>query len=118
MNLSADFPLNGNGTVKIDPLVLVMRQGDYFSAGAGTSVESSHLAVNAVAFADNGNNVNIQTGFAFKFSSVSVYYNYQFNAITGNSMLPLSLLHPVGLAFSLIIVEKRKAFKTINFPKL
>ena len=118
LNLSADLPLNSSGTLKIDPLLLAIQQGTYFSAGGGVSVESSHLAVNAVAFADNGNNVNIQTGFAFKFSSVSVYYNYQFNAITGNSMLPLSLLHQVGLAFSLNIVEKRKPFKTINFPKL
>jgi type IX secretion system PorP/SprF family membrane protein len=118
MNLSADFPLKRNGTVKIDPLVLVIKQGEYFSAGAGTSVESSHLAVNAVIFADNGNNLNVQSGFAFKFSVVSVYYNYMFNAVSGNSLLPLSLLHQVGLAFSLKNVEKRKAFKTINFPKL
>jgi hypothetical protein len=41
-----------------------------------------------------------------------------FNAFSGNSLLPLSLLHQVGLAFSLNNVEKRKAFKTINFPKL
>jgi type IX secretion system PorP/SprF family membrane protein len=118
MNLSADFPLKSNGTVKIDPLVLIIRQGDYFSAGAGTSVESSHLAVNAVLFGDNGSNFNVQSGFAFKFSVVSVYYNYMFNAFSGNSLLPLSLLHQVGLAFSLNNVEKRKAFKTINFPKL
>ena len=118
MNLSADFPLKSNGTVKIDPLVLVIKQGEYFSAGAGTSVESSHLAVNAVILADNGNNLNVQSGFAFKFSVVSVYYNYMFNAVSGNSLLPLSLLHQVGLAFSLKNVEKRKAFKTINFPKL
>jgi type IX secretion system PorP/SprF family membrane protein len=118
MNLSADFPLKSNGTVKINPLVLIIRQGDYFSAGAGTSVESSHLAVNAVLLGDNGNNLNVQSGFAFKFSVVSVYYNYMFNAFSGNSLLPLSLLHQVGLAFSLNNVEKRKAFKTINFPKL
>jgi type IX secretion system PorP/SprF family membrane protein len=118
LNLSADLYLKDDGTLKIDPLVLVMQQGDYFSAGAGASLESSHLAVNAVVYGDNGNNVNIQSGFAFKFGTVSVYYNYLFNAISGNSLLPLSLLHQVGLAFSLNNVEKRKAFKTINFPKL
>jgi type IX secretion system PorP/SprF family membrane protein len=118
LNLSADFALNSNGTLRIDPLVLVIQQGEYFSTGAGASLESSHLAVNAVIFGDNGNNVNVQSGFAFKFSAVSVYYNYQFNAITGNSLLPLSLLHQVGLAFNLNIVEKRKTFRTINFPKL
>jgi hypothetical protein len=49
---------------------------------------------------------------------VSVYYNYQFNLKSGNSLIPLSLLHQVGLAFSLNNVEKRNAIKTINFPKL
>ncbi len=71
-----------------------------------------------VLYGDNGKNINIQSGFSFNFSLVTVYYNYLFNAITGNSLLPMSLLHQVGLAFSLNNVEKRKAFKTINFPKL
>ena len=62
--------------------------------------------------------MNMQVGFSFKASRVSFYYNYQFNVISGNSMLPFSLLHEVGLAFGLTNVEKRKAFKTINFPKL
>jgi type IX secretion system PorP/SprF family membrane protein len=118
LNLSADLNLNGEGNLKIDPLLLAIQQGDFFSVGAGAALESSHLAVNAVVFGDNGNNVNIQSGFAFKFNVVSVYYNYQFNAITGNSLLPFSLLHQVGLAFSLNNVEKRNAIKTINFPKL
>jgi type IX secretion system PorP/SprF family membrane protein len=117
-HLSADFSLKGKEGLKIDPVLLAAQQGGYFSIGAGTSVEISHLAVNAVVFGDNGNNVNIQSGFSFKFSVVSVYYNYQFNALTGNSLLPLSLLHQVGLAFNLSNVEKRKVFNTINFPKM
>jgi type IX secretion system PorP/SprF family membrane protein len=118
LNMSADFSLNGKSGLKLDPLMLAVQQGDYFSVGAGASLESSHLALNTLIFGDNGNNVNIQSGFSFKLSVVSVYYNYQFNAITGNSFLPFSLLHQVGLAFSLNYVEKRKTFKTINFPKL
>jgi type IX secretion system PorP/SprF family membrane protein len=118
LNLSADLAINSKESLNIDPLVLAIQQGDYFSAGAGASLESGHLAISAVLFGDNGHNVNIQSGFSFKFSVVSVYYNYKFNAITGNILLPFSLLHQVGLAFSLNDVEKRKAFKTINFPKL
>jgi type IX secretion system PorP/SprF family membrane protein len=118
LNLSADIDLNSKGDLKLDPLVLAIRQGDYFTVGAGASLEGSHLALNSVLFADNGGNVNIQSGFSFRLSLVSVYYNYQFNAKSGNSLLPLSLLHQVGLAFSLNYVEKRKAIKTINFPKL
>jgi hypothetical protein len=67
---------------------------------------------------DNGNNIDCQAGFAVRLSIVSVYYNYQFNLKSGNSLIPLSLLHQVGLAFSLNNVEKRNAIKTINFPKL
>jgi type IX secretion system PorP/SprF family membrane protein len=118
VNLSGDFSLNDKSGLKVDPLILLVQQDDYFSCGAGASLESSNLAVNAIVFGDNGKNVNIQSGFAVKFSVVSVYYNYQFNAISGNSMLPFSLLHQIGLAFSLNNVEKRKAFKTINFPKM
>ena len=117
-NLSADFSLNGKAGLKLDPLVLAVNQGDFFSVGAGASLEGSNLALNTVVFGDNGNNLNIQSGFSFKFNVVSVYYNYQFNAITGNSLLPFSLLHQVGLAFSLTNIEKRKAINTINFPKL
>lgn len=118
MNLSADINLTGKGNLKIEPLLLAVQQGDYFSIGAGASLEGSHLAINTVVFEDNGNNMNIQCGFAFGISLVSVFYNYQFNAITGNTLLPMSLLHQVGLAFSLNNVEKRNTFNTINFPKL
>jgi type IX secretion system PorP/SprF family membrane protein len=118
LNLSADLIVGGKGDLRLDPLVLAFKQGDYLSLGAGASLESSHLAVNTVVYGDNGSNVNIQSGFSFKVSVVSVYYNYLFNAVTGNSLLPMSLFHQVGLAFSLNNVEKRKTFKTINFPKL
>ena len=116
--MSGDFSLGSKSVLKLDPLILAVQQDDYLSVGAGASLESSNLAVNTVVFGDNGKNVNIQSGFSLKFNVVSVYYNYQFNVISGNSLLPFSLLHQVGLAFSLNNVEKRKAFKTINFPKL
>jgi len=118
INMSGDFSLGSKSVLKLDPLILAVQQDDYLSVGAGASLESSNLAVNTVVFGDNGKNVNIQSGFSLKFNVVSVYYNYQFNVISGNSLLPFSLLHQVGLAFSLNNVEKRKAFKTINFPKL
>jgi type IX secretion system PorP/SprF family membrane protein len=118
VNLSGDFSLNGEGGLRIDPLLLAVQQDKYFSVGGGASLESNRLAISSVIFCDNGNNMNIQTGFSFNFNVVSIFYNYQFNAISGNSMLPFSLLHQVGLAFSLNNVEKRKVFKTINFPKL
>ncbi len=67
---------------------------------------------------DNSGNLNIQTGFSLTAGRISVYYNYRFNAISGNKFLPFSLLHETGLAFSLNNVEKRNTIKTINFPKM
>jgi type IX secretion system PorP/SprF family membrane protein len=117
-HLTADLDLNSNATLKIEPVILASQQGGYFSGGAGAAVETGHLALSAVVLEDNEKNTNLQAGFALKCSIVSVYYNYQFNVLAGNSFMPLSLLHQVGLAFSLNNVEKRKAIKTINFPKL
>jgi type IX secretion system PorP/SprF family membrane protein len=117
-HISSDFNLTAKGSLKIEPLALTVKQGNYFSAGVGAALESARLAVNTVFMADNGSNINCQAGLAVNFSIVSVYYNYQFNLKSGNSLLPVSLLHQVGLAFSLNNVEKRNAVKTINFPKL
>jgi type IX secretion system PorP/SprF family membrane protein len=118
LNLSADLDLSESGNLKIEPIILVVQQGEYFSTGGGAALEGRQIAINAMLFGDNGKNINIQSGFSFSFSLVTVYYNYLFNAKTGNTLLPMSLMHQVGLAFSLNNVEKRKAFKTINFPKL
>jgi hypothetical protein len=93
-------------------------QGSFINGGAGAAIGSKYLAINAVILADNGKNLNIQTGFSFTAGRISVYYNYRFNAVSGNKLLPLSLLHETGLAFSLNNVEKRNTIKTINFPKL
>jgi hypothetical protein len=38
--------------------------------------------------------------------------------LSGNKLMPLSLLHQTGVAFSLNNVEKRNLIKTINLPKL
>jgi hypothetical protein len=67
---------------------------------------------------DNGKNLNIQTGFSFRAGRITGFYNYRFNVASGNKLLPISLLHQTGLAFSLNNVEKRNTIKTINFPKL
>jgi type IX secretion system PorP/SprF family membrane protein len=117
-HLAYDPGSSGNSRLRPEPLLNAYFQGHYACAGAGAALETGHLALNAMVFGDNGKNVNIQTGFSFSYSSVSLYYNYRLNAVSGNSLLPLSLLHEVGLALSLNNVEKRKEFKTINFPKM
>ena len=118
LHLSGDLNLSKTQSLKVRPLAFLGLQGGFFSAGTGAVMESNYLSVNAILLGDNGRNLNIQTGFSFKSGKVSVYYNYRFNIVSGNKLIPLSLLHQTGVAFSLNNVDKRNIIKTINFPKL
>lgn len=118
IHLSADVNVNKTQSLKVRPLAYLVLQGNYLSVGSGAVLESKYLAVNSIVMGDTGNNINIQTGLTFTRGNVSLYYNYRFNIISGNILMPLSLLHQTGLAFSLNNVDKRNTFKTINFPKL
>lgn len=113
-----DISLGNSDNIKLRPLGYIVMQGGYMTAGAGTVFESNYLSFNALLLDDNWNNVNMQTGFSLKAGRMSVYYSYRFNISSGNNMMPFSLLHQTGLAFSLNNVDKRKTIKTINFPKL
>ena len=118
VHMSEDFTLNKEQNLKIQPLTFFEIQGRFINGGAGMALESKYLAINAVVLGDNGKNLNIQTGFSFSAGRITGFYNYRFNAVSGNKLLPFSLLHQTGLAFSLNNVEKRNTIKTINFPKL
>jgi type IX secretion system PorP/SprF family membrane protein len=117
-HISGDLKLNTSHDLRVDPLLMAVLQGDYYNVAIGASLAGERFAVSAVVLSDKGASINIQPGFSFSFSVVSVFYNYQFNAVSGNELLPLSLLHQVGISVSLNNVEKRKAFRTINFPKM
>jgi type IX secretion system PorP/SprF family membrane protein len=118
LHITYDIQLNKSNNLRFSPLGYLVMQGGYLSAGAGTVFESNYLSINALLLDDNWNNLNMQTGFAIKAGRMHIYYNYRFNIATGNAMMPFSLLHQTGLAFSLNNVDKRKTIKTINFPKL
>ena len=118
IHLSGDFAIGKTQNLKIQPLTYFEIQSGFVNGGAGAAIENKFLAINAVILADNGKNLNIQTGFSFSAGRITGFYNYRFNAVSGNKLLPLSLLHQTGLAFSLNNVEKRNTIKTINFPKL
>jgi type IX secretion system PorP/SprF family membrane protein len=118
VHFSGDLFIGKSQNLKIDPLAYLGVQNGYYNGGIGAAVESKNLAINAVILGDNRKNLNIQTGFSLTEGRISFYYNYRFNAVSGNKLLPLSLLHQTGLAFSLNNVEKRNTIKTINFPKL
>ncbi|MCX6325948.1 MAG: type IX secretion system membrane protein PorP/SprF [Bacteroidia bacterium] len=118
LHLSGDFDMSKKQSLKVRPLAFLGLQGEFLSTGTGVVVESKYLSVNAILLGDTGRNMNIQTGFSFKSGKVSVYYNYRFNIVSENILMPLSLLHQTGLAISLNNVDKRNIIKTINFPKL
>jgi type IX secretion system PorP/SprF family membrane protein len=118
VHFSGDLFISQSQNLKIDPLLYFGVQKGYLNGGIGASVESKSLAINALFLGDNSKNLNIQTGFSFTTGRISIYYNYRFNVVSANKLLPLSLLHQTGLAFSLNNVEKRNVIKTINFPKL
>jgi type IX secretion system PorP/SprF family membrane protein len=118
VHLSGDVDLNKARNLKVRPVSFIELQGGFLSAGAGAVFESNYLSINAIALRDYGKNLNIQTGFSLKTGKMSIFYNYRFNIISGNNLLPLSLLHQTGLAFSLNNVDKRNLIKTINFPKM
>ncbi len=118
MHIAGDLDINSSKSLRIRPLSFLGLQGGNLSTGAGAVLESNSLSVNTMMLADNRKNLNMQTGFSFKGGKWSVYYNYRFNIVSGNILLPISLLHQTGLVFSLNSVDKRNSIKTINFPKL
>jgi type IX secretion system PorP/SprF family membrane protein len=118
VHISGDFGLGKSPNLSIEPLTYFEIQGGFVNGGLGAALQSKSLAINAVVLGDSEKNLNIQSGFSFSTGRIYIYYNYRFNAVSGNKFMPLSLLHETGLAFSLNNVEKRNAFKTINFPKL
>jgi len=118
IHLSGDFFIGKAQNLKIQPITFFEIQQGFINGGAGAALASKYLAINAVILGDNGKDLNIQTGFSFYIGRITVYYNFRFNAVSENILLPLSLLHQTGLAFSLNNIEKRNTIKTINFPKL
>jgi type IX secretion system PorP/SprF family membrane protein len=118
IHAESEYKLGDGGILKAQPLLLGEFQGGYFSAGAGASLVSRGIAVNALLYVDNRKNTDLQAGVALKLKSISIFYNYLFNLKSGNTMLPVSLKQQAGLSMSLSNVEKRKETGTINFPKM
>ena len=116
--LSGDFNLNEKQSLKVQPLTYFEVQSAYINGGIGAALESKYISINIVILGDNEKNLNVQSGFSVNTGRITFFYNYRFNAVSGNRFMPLSLLHQTGLAFSLNNVEKRITIKTINFPKL
>ncbi len=115
IHISGDFPVNSAQNLKIQPLTYFEIQNGYVNGGLGAALESKYLAINIVALGDSEKNLDIQAGFSLTTGRITLYYNYRFNAISGNKLMPVSLLHQAGLAFSLNNVEKRNINQNNKF---
>lgn len=118
IHIASDIGLGKGDKLRILPAGKLESGNGFTSAGAGASLESRYMSVNAILLYDNLRNFDLQAGFSVNAGNLLVFYNYRFNIASGNSMLPFSLLHHTGVAFRLNNVDKRKTVKTINFPKL
>jgi type IX secretion system PorP/SprF family membrane protein len=118
IQIAGNFDLNKNFKLAARPLLSIEIQNNHFIGGIGGSIESNAFSVNAVLIGNNTGSADIQTGISIKKGIFFVFYNYRFNIVSGNTLMPLSLLHQTGIVVSLNNVDKRKIVKTINFPKL
>jgi type IX secretion system PorP/SprF family membrane protein len=118
MHMSGDFETGGSNKLSVLPLLIAEVQKGYFSGAAGAALSFNHLSFNSMLIADNGRNLDLQTGFSVTAGFVSLFYNYRFNILSGAGLLPFSLQHHTGMALRLNNVDKRKIIKTIKFPIL
>jgi type IX secretion system PorP/SprF family membrane protein len=117
LHLSGDFDILKKSSLKVRPLTLLTLQNNFLYAGAGAVLENNYLSVSGIILGDNGGNMNIQTGFSINTGILNIFYNYRFNVGSENKLMPFSLLHQTGLAFSLNSVDKKYIIKAIKFPK-
>lgn len=118
MHAAGDFELKGTAAMKMRPLIYFEMQQDFISGGPGIAFENPGFSVNMLVLADNNDALDLQTGFSFTSGRLDTFFNYRFNLLSGNNMLPFSLVLQTGLAWSLNIVEKRNNTGAFNFPKL
>ena len=118
VHLCGDFAFPGSTRFRLRPLGFMSRQDRFVVAGGGISLESENIGVSVMGMDDEAGKLDMQAGFSFKAGIIRFSYAYRLNIISGNDLLPVSLLHQAGLAFSLNDVNKRNSIKTIKFPKL
>jgi type IX secretion system PorP/SprF family membrane protein len=118
LNLAGKFDLGTNLQILARPIAIAEYQGKNLSGGLGTSIEINSLSVSTVFLSNSAKDLDLQAGCSLKAGKFIFFYSYRFNIGSDNKMVPVSLMHQTGLAFSLNYVDKRKIIKTINFPKL
>ena len=118
INLAGTFDISKNLQIVARPLIMAELQGRDICGGAGVSLENTSLSLSAIMLANSSKNIDLQAGCSLKKGKFLFFYNYRFNIVSSSRMLPVSLMHQAGLAFSLNYIDKRNTIKTINLPKL
>lgn len=118
IHMAADYELNRIQHLNLRPLLSAEFQGSYISVSAGAALEMRSLSASAVLIMNNNGSLDVQPGFSVRREQVSLFYNYRFNIKSENSLLPFTLMHQAGVAFSLNDVKKRIKVRTINYPQL
>ncbi len=118
INTAAEVETGNRYDIKARPLASLEIQGAFVSGSAGAVFESENLSAGILFIADNNKNIDIQPGFTIKAGSILFLYNYRLNLKSGESVLPLSVLHQTGIALNLNNVKKRLMVGTINLPRL
>jgi type IX secretion system PorP/SprF family membrane protein len=118
LHAAGDFYLSKAKNLKIRPVAKCEMNNKWYSIAGGVGIENNTLSFSSLIITDISNNIDIQSGFSINTRGIIVFYNYSFNIVSGNNLMPFSLMHHTGLAFSLNNVDKIKTVKTINFPKL
>ena len=118
VHLSGDYGLSKQSVIKIRPLAMMEIQSKFVTGGTGVVLESRFLSFNLLLLANSENEIDMQTGFSLETGKIITFYNYRFNMVSGNNLMPFSLFLQTGLSFSLNNFDKRKSTKTINLPKM
>jgi type IX secretion system PorP/SprF family membrane protein len=114
----ADIGLGTSGTLMLRPAAYAELQAGNLLVALGSSLESNMLSAGLMFLRHDAGYAGIQAGFAFQAESLGVFYNYRFGISSPNGILPLSLLHQLGISFSLNKTDKSKALNTISLPGL
>lgn len=118
IHASQNFTIRDNNSLAIIPVIYCEIQEGNFMASLGSSAGTDKLSVNAILLTNSNNNLNLQTGLSAGTGRIVFFYNYRLNLVRGSNLLPISLQHQTGLAFSLNHVDKRNLQKTISLPKM
>lgn len=89
-----------------------------YQASVGMSIENNFLSLSTFFLHDKFNNIDLLAGAGLSIGDVRFMYNYCFNILSYNRLLPSTIHHQAGIAIGLYSVNKRKMIKSLQFSKI